>query len=167
MALGGRVDDERLVVALQAPAVEPYWPTRQLLLASGTYVGRRFSSTGAIIGTRSGTVAAPSLTYTSQRVQIPGQTGWWYYVTAGTWSSYWIQESAGTTLAAPPPAWGTIATYNPDASLRFAPGTYVGHVFNAYGMLAYTKTYTLTTASSAPSRCFPTPATSSSSTAAS
>jgi hypothetical protein len=29
---------------------------------------------------------------------IPNQTGAWYYITAGVWAGYWIQESAGTTL---------------------------------------------------------------------
>jgi hypothetical protein len=44
------------------------------------------------LGTTSG---AP----TTQRAPIPNQPGDWYYITAGVWSGYWVQESAGTTLA--------------------------------------------------------------------
>ena len=133
------------------PGVEAYWPTRPLQLAAGTYVGRKFTSTGGIYASRTGTLAAASSTWTTQKVQIPGQGGgWWYYVTAGLWDGYWLPEGAGTTLGPPPPTWTMISGWNPAVTLHIAKGTYVGYVFNAYGAVASTRSGTLASASGAP-----------------
>jgi hypothetical protein len=93
------------VVVLQVelappPAVnETYDPPRTLYLAAGTYVGRQFSSTGAITASKSYTLAAASSAPTSRRSTITGQSGTWFYITAGVWAGYWIPESSATTLA--------------------------------------------------------------------
>jgi hypothetical protein len=83
------------------PAVETYDPPRTLSFAAGTYVGRQFNASGAIIASKPYTLAAASAAPTSQKSTIPNQSGNWYLITAGVWASYWIQESAGTTLADP------------------------------------------------------------------
>jgi hypothetical protein len=46
-------------------------------------------------------LAAASAAPTSQKSTIPNKSGNWYLITAGVWAGYWIQESAGTTLADP------------------------------------------------------------------
>jgi hypothetical protein len=84
---------------------------------------------------------------------IPNQTGAWYYITAGVWAGYWVQESAsmslGTPPPPPPPPFGA-EVYNPAQTLWFAAGTYVGHKFDASGNVTATKPYTLGATSSAP-----------------
>ena len=68
------------------------------------------------------------------------------------WAGYWIPESAGTTLGAapPPPPPPVSETYDPARTLGFAAGTYVGRQFSATGAITASKSYTLATASSAP-----------------
>jgi hypothetical protein len=139
-----------LMPAPADPAIEPYVPTNRLNFAQGTHVGRKFNSVGGIIGTKTATLSRASSSYTTKKVQIPNQSGLWYYVTAGVWAGYWVKESAAVTLGAPPPEWAPIATFDPPARVWFAPGTYVGYMFNAYGSVSKTKSYTLTSTSSAP-----------------
>ncbi len=83
---------------------ETYNPPRTLFFEPGTYVGRQFNASGAVTASLSYTLATASNAPTSQRSTIPNQPGTWYYITAGIWAGYWIQESAGVTLGAPPPA---------------------------------------------------------------
>jgi len=80
------------------PTVETYSPARTLSFAAGTYVGRKFSSTGAIIASKSYTLAKASSAPTTKRATIINQSGKWYYITAGVWAGYWIRESSGTIL---------------------------------------------------------------------
>jgi hypothetical protein len=77
---------------------ETYSPTRTLSFAAGTYTGYRFSSTGAVTAKLSYTLARSSSAPTSNRSAVTGQTGGWYYVTAGVWAGYWIREATGITL---------------------------------------------------------------------
>jgi hypothetical protein len=134
------------------PVVENYDPPRPLYFAPGTYVGRQFSSNGAIIGSFPYTLATGSNAPTSQKSTIPNQAGNWYYITAGVWAGYWIQESAGTTLgdAPPPPPPPVVENYDPPRALYFVPGTYVGRQFNAAGDITASLPYTLATGSNAP-----------------
>jgi hypothetical protein len=133
------------------PASTVYSPNNPLLMSAGTYVGRRVDAWGDVTGTKSGTLSSASQAPTGQKSVLPGHGGSWYLITAGLWSGYWIQESAGTTLGTPPPPPPPpIATYNPPQTLYFAPGTYTGRKFNAYGAITASKPYTLATASGAP-----------------
>ena len=79
---------------------ETYNPPRTLFFEPGTYVGRQFNASGAVTASLSYTLATASNAPTSQRSTIPNQPGTWYYITAGIWAGYWIQESAGVTLGA-------------------------------------------------------------------
>ena len=76
-----------------------YNPARTLNLAPGTYVGRRFSAYGVPAGSYSYTLSKTSSAPTSRYSRLPGQTGNWYYIIDGVWRTYWIRQSAGTTLA--------------------------------------------------------------------
>jgi hypothetical protein len=134
------------------PAVETYDPPRTLSFAAGTYVGRQFNASGAIIASKPYTLAAASAAPTSQKSTIPSQSGNWFYITAGVWAGYWIQESAGTTLSdpPPPPPPPVVETYDPPRTLYFAAGSYIGRQFNASGAIIASKPYTLAAASAAP-----------------
>jgi hypothetical protein len=131
---------------------ESYLPFRMLSFSAGTYVGRRFNSYGTVIGSKSYTLGADSMATTTEKSTIPHQAGNWYYITTGVWDGYWIQESTGTVLGEPPPPPppDEVQDYDPPAVLTFAPGTYVGRQFNAFGQIVASKPYTLAAASSAP-----------------
>ena len=106
-----------------------------------------------ITASKSYTLAAASAAPTSQKSSVTNQSGSWYYITAGVWAGYWIQESSSTTLSAPPappipPA--PPETYDPPRTLYFNAGTYTGRQFNVAGAVTATKVYTLAAASAAP-----------------
>jgi hypothetical protein len=145
---------ESAAVTLQPAGAEMYAAPQTLWFAPGTYVGHRFDATGAVTATKPYTLEGTSSAPTSMRAPaIPGQAGSWYYITAGVWAGYWIQESASTSLGMPPPPppppFGA-EIYDPARTLWFAPGTYVGHTFDATGAVTGTKPYTLVGNSSAP-----------------
>jgi hypothetical protein len=133
------------------PSLEPFATARPLTVPAATYVGRRFNTYGAITASKSASVPAGSVLWTTQRSTIPANKGRWWYITVGPLRGYWIPEAAGMTLGAPPPPLPVpIAIYDPPRTLRFAAGTYVGRQYSAYGILAGTYTYTLNAPSSAP-----------------
>ncbi len=88
--------------AAPPPYPEPiaiYDPPRTLRLAAGTYVGYQYSRYGILAGLYKATLTAPSSAPVSRYSTLRGQTGKWYYVIDGTFESYWIRETSGTTLA--------------------------------------------------------------------
>jgi hypothetical protein len=78
-----------------------YDPPRTLWFAPGTYTGRLFSAYGVPAGSHTHTLTKASSAPTSRYSTLPGQTGNWYYIVDGVWDTFWIKESAGTTLAPP------------------------------------------------------------------
>lgn len=83
---------------------EPSMSSISVHFAQGTYTGRQFSSAGAILASKVGTIAAGgSSAPASQRSLIVAQKGYWYYITAGIWAGYWVQEGPGVTSVAPTP----------------------------------------------------------------
>ena len=78
---------------------ETYSPTRTLTFLAGTYTGYRFSSTGVVTAKLSNALSASSNAPTGKRSAVTGQTGGWYYVTAGVWAGYWIREASSITLS--------------------------------------------------------------------
>jgi PKD repeat protein len=124
------------------PPIETYNPTRPLYFAAGTYTGRQFNSSGGITASLPYTLYSPSSAPTNQKSTIPNQSGNWYYMTAGVWAGYWIQESSGTTLGPAPPA-QVAESYLPWLPLRFDPGYYVGYWFNTYGAVTGSLGYSL------------------------
>ena len=133
------------------PALTTYETARPLSVPAGAYVGRKFNTHGVVTSSKSTSLPGGSTIWTTQRSTIPNQAGHWYYVTVGVLEGYWIAESAGMTLGAPPPPFPVpIAVYSPPRQVLIAPGTYVGRRFSQYGISAGTWTATLTTASSAP-----------------
>lgn len=134
------------------PPFEVFQTARPLTLAAGAHVGRRFSTYGVVVASKTYEAASGAVVWTTQRSGIPRQGGWWYLITTGPLEGYWIPAS-GTTLGAPPPPPPVaVATYDPPRYLTLAPGTYTGKRFSAYGVVAATKTHTLGVSSTVPVR---------------
>jgi hypothetical protein len=96
-------------------------PTRTLSLAPGTYVGQRFSAYGISAGTWTATLTTTTSAPTSRYSTLPGQSGYWYYIVDGVFESYWIRESASTTLVGGLPSSATDFVF--DVTGYFVPGT--------------------------------------------
>jgi spore germination protein YaaH len=123
----------KFLTPLPLPVSETYDPPRTLYFAAGTYVGRQFNATGAITASLPYTLANPSNAPTSQRSTIPNQPGSWYYITAGVWAGYWIQESAATVLGPPPtPPPTTFVPLPPARVLDTRIGTGLGGPFSPH-----------------------------------
>ena len=132
------------------PAVEEFGMARPVTLPAGTRTGYIFNVYGQGYARKTLTLTAPTVVWATKRSGIPNQGGRWYYVTVGAWEGYWVLESAGVTLGAPPPPVPATTRFDPPRTLWLAPGTYVGKQYSAYGILAGSYSYTLTAPSSAP-----------------
>jgi uncharacterized protein YkwD len=82
----------------RATTTQSFNPQRTVSFAAGTYTGYRFSSTGVILGRKSYRLGRSSAAPTSKRAIIAGQSGTWYYITAGVWTGYWVRASTGVVL---------------------------------------------------------------------
>jgi hypothetical protein len=76
-------------------------PIRKLQIAPGYYSAAKFNAGWGITGLNQQTLAAPTTVLTSQRRAIPGQTGAWYYVSAGAFAGYWLRDQSGLALVLP------------------------------------------------------------------
>jgi hypothetical protein len=133
------------------PVVEAFDTARPITVPAGTRTGRKFDAVGHFTASKQLILTGPTIVWSTQRSTIPGQLNRWYYITVGAWEGYWIQETPGVTLGAPPPPLPEpIAIYDPPRTLHFAAGTYVGRQYSAYGILAGTYSHTLTKSSTAP-----------------
>jgi hypothetical protein len=70
-----------------------YSPPARLLFSTGTHTGYRFSSTGALVASRTVTLATDSGANASSRVSLTNQYGSWFSITNGAWAGYWMRES--------------------------------------------------------------------------
>lgn len=126
-----------------------YAPSVSVSFAKGTYTGYRYDSTGTVTASRVYTLAAASGASASAWAVINGRSH--LLIANGVWAGYWVPLGTGVTLVAPPPTWpAPLATYDPAATLSFASGTYVGRKFDSYGTVTASKSYTLGSASGAP-----------------
>jgi hypothetical protein len=132
------------------PGVEEFGMARPVTLPAETLTGYIFNIYGQVIAKKQLTLTAPTVVWATKRSGIPNQGGRWYYVTVGAWKGYWVLESAEVTLGAPPAPVPPLTVYDPPRTLQFAPGTYVGRQYSAYGVLAGTYSYSLSAPSSAP-----------------
>jgi hypothetical protein len=85
---------------------------------------------------------------TTTRRTIPGQTGYWFYVTDGPWAGHWIRQSAALYLAdegAPGAAWAA-ASYNPTVTVTIAKGTHTAYKLDSTGAMTAQKTATVSRA---------------------
>jgi hypothetical protein len=86
------------------------------------------------------------------RRTLPGQSGYWFYVTNGVWAGHWLRESSGlhlTTSGGLGSPGIANTTFSPTARLDFQQGTHTGYRFNSSGGMTAQRTYTLGAASGA------------------
>jgi spore germination protein YaaH len=121
-------------------------PPAGMTFAAGSHTGYRFDGAGQVTATKTVTLAAASGAATSQRSTVlPGQPGAWLLVTNGIWAGYWIRESTRAYVA------GAIdrIDYAPWRGVSFAAGSHIGYRFTSGGVVSGSKTYTLSSKSSA------------------
>jgi len=73
-------------------------PARQMTFSAGKHTGYRFSSTGAVLGSKTKTLTATASATATKEAVIAGHSGLWLYVSSGTWSGYWVQVSSSVKL---------------------------------------------------------------------
>ena len=125
-------------VTLGAVSPTTYRPSHLVRFEAGTYTGYKFSASGGITASKTGSLTRASAASTSLRSAITGRAGAWLLIVNGIWAGYWLRESN--------------QTYLPFTRLRlvsFGAGTHTGYRFNAAGAVIAHKTGTLLRASSA------------------
>jgi hypothetical protein len=70
-----------------------YDPPARVIFNVGTHTGYRFSSSGALLGARTVTLASDSGADASSRATLTNQFGSWFSIVNGAWAGYWIRES--------------------------------------------------------------------------
>ncbi|HSK33593.1 MAG TPA: Ig-like domain-containing protein, partial [Propionicimonas sp.] len=120
------------------------WPAR-VEFQTGTYTGYKFSSTGAVTGSRTYTLSRDSGADASESRTLPGQSGTWLRISNGVWGGYWVRVSPGAHIAgeAGPSSPASNATYSPAVRLVFKQGTHTGYRLDADGRPTSERTYTL------------------------
>ncbi len=125
----------------------------RLSFAAGTYTGYRFSSTGAVTGSRRAYLGRASSAPATKKATRAGKT--YYYVSAGIWAGYWMPAATGIRVIVTPTAAATGSTALANVSaisarLSFAAGTYTGYRFSSTGAVTGSRRAYLGRASSAP-----------------
>lgn len=119
--------------------------SRPVRLEAGPHVGYRFSTTGAILGSRSITVSGPQSSTTDQRRVVPNRSGIYLRLTSGSLRGYEVLESPVAYI----PGLAGDTPYVPAATVHFDAGKYLGYRFDAAWDLASTRYARLTKGSSA------------------
>jgi hypothetical protein len=79
--------------------VESYGPYyRPLTISPGPFTGYRFDTFGNVTASLTLTLGTPTVVSVMEHGAIPNRPGFWYFVTSGAWTGYWVAESARTTL---------------------------------------------------------------------
>jgi peptidoglycan/xylan/chitin deacetylase (PgdA/CDA1 family) len=105
---------------------------------AGTHVGYRFTSTGAIIGSKAVTLPGPSGASATRRYYVPGR-GMYLAISNGLWAGYAIRESPVAYVI------GLVANtpYSPPQRITFPAGTVLGYRFTASWQLSSARVGTL------------------------
>lgn len=119
--------------------------TRTVRLEAGPQTGYRFGSSGAVLGSKSITVANPASTTTDRRRVVPNHSGIWMRITSGSLSGYEIRES----MVAYIPGIAGDTAYSPAATVSLAAGRYLGYRFDGDWDLASTTYASLPSAATA------------------
>ena len=78
--------------------VQVFNPTRLVSFGAGKHVGYRFGTNGAVVATKSYTLARASSASASRRALVTGHSGTWYLISNGIWAGYWVQASSSVVL---------------------------------------------------------------------
>jgi peptidoglycan/xylan/chitin deacetylase (PgdA/CDA1 family) len=114
--------------------------TRPVRLEAGSHTGYRFSSTGAILGTKSLGLSSPVTVGSDRRRSVPGRSGVWLRLTAGSLAGWEVRES----LTAHVPGIIGDIPYSPNATITFGAGRYLGYTFTSDHGIATTRRGTTT-----------------------
>jgi peptidoglycan/xylan/chitin deacetylase (PgdA/CDA1 family) len=122
--------------------------TRPVRLEPGRQTGYTFSSSGAIVSSRTITVTtSPLATTTDRRRVVAGRTGIYIRITSGSLKGYEVRESPVAYL----PGLAGDTAYSPAVTIGLGAGTYLGYRFDADWDLDSTKVATVSTATTATS----------------
>ncbi len=121
-----------------------YSPAVRLTFRQGTHTGYKFSASGALLASRTTTLATDSGANTSMLRQLPNQAGSWFYVVNGAWAGYWVRQSSAISLpGATAVAGSDDVTFVPAVRLTFKIGTHTGYRFSSAGAMLASRTVTL------------------------
>jgi hypothetical protein len=108
-----------------------------LRVGAGKLVGHRFDSNGRVLATRVLTLARSSTAPASRRARIRNHPHYYFLISAGSLSGYWVQEKADAVYA---PGSTLLTTYPYQRLVSFAPGRHTGWTMTATGMRAGSRT---------------------------
>jgi hypothetical protein len=116
-----------------------------LVLEPGTNTRYRFSLDGSLRSEKTGTRDAQTVVSTTVRRTLPAQSGYWFYISDGAWSGYWVRESGAVHLADEGTASSTTdeQAFDPAATVRIRRGTHTGYHFADDGTMTAYKTATV------------------------
>jgi hypothetical protein len=148
-SLGVRLARYSWTFGVEGPAASSttlYADPQALILEAGTNTRYLFTRIGSLRGEKTATLTAPATVSTTIRRTLPNQSGTWFYVSDGTWNSYWLRESSAVHLAdAGVGATAGDQDFSPDARVRITRGTHTGYTFDADGDMTAYKTVTIST----------------------
>jgi hypothetical protein len=85
------LSEEATPLADATPAT--YDPTVRLIVRKGTHTGYQFDEAGAMIASKTSTLAWNSGANTSALQAVPNQAGSWFQVVNGIWAGHWLRAS--------------------------------------------------------------------------
>ena len=116
----------------------------QIRYEIGTHVGYTFSNTGAILTSKTTTMAKVTYAHTTQRKTIPGR-GVHYRISDGSFAGYYVRESIAVYI----PGSAAEKTFSPASRISFPAGTIMGYSFDSSWRLVSAASMALTASSSA------------------
>lgn len=115
-------------------------------VGTGAHVVHALDAVGRVVDTRTITVATAEAVTVGSRQGIAGEPGVWLRVDSGSLAGFWVRETADRAFVK---LSREVYTFDKVRLIRFKRGTYSGFTFNALGLRATTKTFTLTADSAA------------------
>jgi len=118
---------------------------RRVRFGAGTQMGYKFDSAGRVLASRGITLSRSSTAPASHRARVRTHS-YYYLITAGTLSGYWVQEKAAVVYA---PGLILSTAYPYSRLATFAPGSHTGWTLTTSGLRAGSRTIHLSHSSSA------------------
>jgi hypothetical protein len=100
-----------------------------VVFSAGRHTGYRFSSSGAVLGSRTYDLSRASGADASERRRINGT--FYLRITNGIWAGYWIPETSHSYI----PGFVGCISYEPIRRITFASRTYTGYRYDGTGRI--------------------------------